>query len=766
MAIKGSTSFGASVKVDGEKEFKQALESINAGLKVNGSELQKLTAQYASSGSSVEALTKKQEALESKIAGQQEKVETLRKALSAAATDYGESDKRTMAWQVSLNKAEAELFKLNDELSNNQKALEESKATTDGLKYSNDQLTKSVADQQAKIADLKKGLAENAAQYGENDQRTLYFKDALDKAQTELDGMNKDLAYNEKALKSAEAKTDSLGDAVRGLADAVGLDIPPALDGMVTKLEGVNKSAAILIGTLGGVVYALGKVTLSAADSADEIAELAGKTGMSTETIQELNYAADFLETSTETIGSSMAKMTRNMDSARSGTGDAAEAFKALHIRIKDGNGKLKDSETVFYQVIDALGRVRNETEKDALSMAIFGKSAMDLNNLILAGSDGVKEYAKQAHEVGAVMDDETIAKMNELKDATDKMNKQWDAVKLQFAQVLLPIMTDLAEAINGISTDTLKNGIIIAGIILTIGLVVSAILPLINTIMLLSTTATMAGTTIGAAFTAAMAPIAPLLVLIAAVAAAAFIIITHWKDIKKFFSDLFKDVQSSFKDFVNWIESGFNTDFTKAFGGVFGDALNGLAANAKNVWDSIKSIFGGGVDFIAGTLTGDWQRALNGLVSIFKGIAQAIATVALAPVNLVISMVNGVFSIVNKLTQLLNKIKIDLPDFLGGGSFGINIPEISKIPYLNVPKYARGTNYHQGGRAIVGEEGPEIVDLPRGSRVYPNGTYPTGGDTYIIENVTLEARTIQELNDIYRVFKNQRRWEVQGVTQ
>lgn len=759
-----STTFGTTVKVDGEKEFKQALENINNGLRVNSSELQKLTAQYASSGSSVEALTKKQEALESKIAGQQEKVETLRKALSAAATDYGESDKRTMAWQVSLNKAEAELFKLNNELSNNQKALEESKTTTDGLKYSNEQLTKSVADQQAKIADLKKGLAENAAQYGENDQRTLYFKEALNKAQTELDGMNKDLSNNEKALKSAEAKTDSLGDAVRGLADAVGLDIPPALDGMVTKLEGVNKSAAILVGTLGGVVYALGKVTLSAADSADEIAELAGKTGMSTETIQELNYAADFLETSTETIGSSMAKMTRNMDSARSGTGDAAEAFKALHIRIKDGNGKLKDSETVFYQVIDALGRVRNETEKDALSMAIFGKSAMDLNNLILAGSDGVKEYAKQAHEVGAVMDDETIAKMNELKDATDKMNKQWDAVKLQFAQVLLPIMTDLAEAINGISTGTLKNGIVIAGVIVTIGLVVSAILPLINTIMLLSTTATLAGTTIGAAFTAAMAPIAPLLLLITAVAVAAVLIYTHWKDIEKFFSDLWKGVQSSFKDFVNWIESGFNTDFTKAFGGVFGDALNGLAANAKNVWDSIKSIFGGGVDFIAGTLTGDWQRALNGLVSIFKGIAQAIATIALAPVNLVISMVNGVFSIINKLTQLLNKIKIDLPDFLGGGSFGINIPEISKIPYLNVPKYARGTNYHQGGRAIVGEEGPEIVDLPRGSRVYPNGIYPqSGGDTYYI---TIPAKDIQEFNDIVRIAKNQRRWGVQGVTQ
>ena len=85
---------------------------------------------------------------------------------------------------------------------------------------------------------------------------------------------------------------------------------------------------------------------------------------------------------------------------------------------------------------------------------------------------------------------------------------------------------------------------------------------------------------------------------------------------------------------------------------------------------------------------------------------------------------------------------------------------------YSRIGSNAKGTSNWRGGLTWVGEEGPEIVDLPRGSRVYPNGTYPAGGDTYIIENVTLEARTIQELNDIYRVFKNQRRWGVQGVKQ
>lgn len=630
-----SNTFGASVKVDGEKEFKQALENINNGLRVNSSELQKLTAQYASSGSSVEALTRKQEALESKIAGQQEKVETLRKALSAAATDYGESDKRTMAWQVSLNKAEAELFKLNDELSNNQKALEESKTTIDGMKYSNDQLTKSIADQQTKISELKKGLAENAAQYGENDQRTLYFKDALDKAQTELDGMNKDLASNEKALKSTEEKTGSLGDAIRGMADAAGLDIPPALNGMITKLDGVSKSGATLTGVLVGITTALYKTTMKTTESAGKIDELSHKTGMSVEKIQELNYAAEFLEVSAEDIGSSIAKMTKNMDAARSGTGDAAEAFKSLHIRIKDGNGQLKDSETIFYQVIDALGNVRNETEKDALSMAIFGKSAMSLNNLILEGSDNIKGYAKEAQNMGYVMDKDTIDKFNQLDDAMVRWNRVTETTSNSMATALLPILTTVFEAFGKIPVPVLQTTAVLAGTIATIVLTVKTIKELTST----------------------------------------------------------------------------------------GSAITGFFKLADGSMDMTK----------------------------IKILAVVSALVALAAIIAIIMGKSG------EIQRTFSSI---------GDSVGKINGQVNNVStrdaYSRIGSNAKGTSNWRGGLTWVGEEGPEIVDLPRGSRVYPNGVYPqSGGDTYYI---TIPAKDIQEFNDIVRIAKNQRRWGVQGV--
>ena len=69
------------------------------------------------------------------------------------------------------------------------------------------------------------------------------------------------------------------------------------------------------------------------------------------------------------------------------------------------------------------------------------------------------------------------------------------------------------------------------------------------------------------------------------------------------------------------------------------------------------------------------------------------------------------------------------------------------------VPAYATGTSNHPGGMALVGEDGPELVDLPSGSKVYPTGTGPSGGDTFIL-NVDMDdvgdvARLVQTVKQL-----------------
>lgn len=111
-----ATNIGARVELAGEREFRQALSQINTGLRTTASELALVSAKYSENANSVSALTAKNEVLQAKLGQQTEKVNILRKALENAKAQYGETDTRTLKWQESLNKAEAELIQVEKEL--------------------------------------------------------------------------------------------------------------------------------------------------------------------------------------------------------------------------------------------------------------------------------------------------------------------------------------------------------------------------------------------------------------------------------------------------------------------------------------------------------------------------------------------------------------------------------------------------------------------------------------------------------------------------
>ena len=117
-------NFGLKIGLEGEKEFKSALAEINNSFKVLGSEMKLVESQFDKNDNSVQALTARNEVLEKSIDAQKSKIETLKNALNNASTSFGETDKRTQAWQIKLNEAEAELNKMERELQNNNKQLD------------------------------------------------------------------------------------------------------------------------------------------------------------------------------------------------------------------------------------------------------------------------------------------------------------------------------------------------------------------------------------------------------------------------------------------------------------------------------------------------------------------------------------------------------------------------------------------------------------------------------------------------------------------
>lgn len=327
-----------------------------------------------------------------------------------------------------------------------------------------------------KVEVLQQAYENSAKREGEASKVTMQWKASLISAQTEV-------AKQENLLKSLNDQQEqtgktmtSLADVVNGLANALGITLPPGVQAAVDKLGQFSASGAAAVTVVGGLVGALAKSTMDMSKTADDLLTLSTQTSLTTDQLQEFEYASELVDVSTDTLRGSLVKLTNNMQTAATGTGSAAEAFKKLHVKVSDSSGKLKDNYEVFLKTIDALGKVKNETERDALAMDIFGRSATDLNPLIEAGSGRLKELAEQAHEVGYVVDNETLQSFGELDDAMQKLDKQGDAVKRSFAEALLPIITAFAEALNAIPTPVLTAVISITSIATVVLLVVKAI--------------------------------------------------------------------------------------------------------------------------------------------------------------------------------------------------------------------------------------------------------------------------------------------------
>lgn len=213
--------------------------------------------------------------------------------------------------------------------------------------------------------------------------------------------------------------------------------------------EALKKGLAVLGGAAVVAGGAIAKNAVDAAYAADDLNTLSKQTGISTEELQKFKYASDLIDVSLDTFTGSLTKLIRNMNSASKGTGTAGDAFNALGISITNADGSLRNNQEVFYEAIDALADIENYTERDALAMEIFGRSAQDLNPLILGGSDALKELGQQAQDAGLILSQDALDGLNELSDALDTAKATFSS----FGNVLgTAFASDIAKGISAVN--------------------------------------------------------------------------------------------------------------------------------------------------------------------------------------------------------------------------------------------------------------------------------------------------------------------------
>ena len=190
---------------------------------------------------------------------------------------------------------------------------------------------------------------------------------------------------------------------------------------------------AIVIATVTKLAQSLVRVTQQSLQFADQTGELANKYGVATEAIGEMQYVATQTGTTIErlTTGMSMLYMRAKSD---------GEAFKELGVSVKDANGNFKAMDALFYETIGALNTLEDDGAKSAYMLDLFGRSAMEMGEILRKDTDEINAMRKEAHELGIVISQDTA-------DFSGSWFDKLDQLKLQGQSALASMVAGTPDA-------------------------------------------------------------------------------------------------------------------------------------------------------------------------------------------------------------------------------------------------------------------------------------------------------------------------------
>ena len=325
-----------------------------------------------------------------------------------------------------------------------------------GLESRIKSLSSQMEIQTQKVAATRAEYERIKAEKGENSRAAQDLEIKLNKETETLGKMENELRTTEGSLEEMRGSSDDASNSVEDLGTQTE-ETGSKMESFKSILSGlgaaVKTSVAVIAGLAASVVAvgtAITALVFSSADAAAQLVDLSAKTGISTTQLQELSYIGDQVGTSLDTITGAQTRLIRSMASAKDGSKTQVEAFKSLGISVADASGNLRNQQDVFKETIDALGRIQNPAERDALAMELFGKSAQELNPLIKAGSAEMARLANQAHQVGAVMDEETVAGLEAFDDTLASLQAGLKGTLGTLAGAFLPGFQAVFDQLGG----------------------------------------------------------------------------------------------------------------------------------------------------------------------------------------------------------------------------------------------------------------------------------------------------------------------------
>lgn len=492
--------------------------------------------------------------------------------------------------------------------------------------------TKQIGEQYNRI------LEETVAKYGENSAEADKVRAAIAKNEAEQIKLEKQLEETTKQLQIQSSQWTKVGNTCKEVGEKMG-KVGEKMVSVGTKIAAVGTA---VVGAISGLAIAAGK-------SADELNTLAKQTGFSTSELQKMKYAADRVDVSTESIIGAVKKMKKNMASESAAT---IELWERLGVAVHDSSGEYRKATDVFYEALEGLSKIKNETERDIVAQQLFGKSADELAGIVDDGGAALKAYGDEMERLGLVTDQKALDSANQLNDVIDGTKAKFLALKdvlgAKLAEAIAPHLDNITNAIDRfikkvleINPDQLlaigKIGLTIAGIGTSMTLIGKA-LGVLKTILTafgelsIAIGAAKAGTgALAGVFTALTGPVG---IIIGAISGLIAIFAVLYKTDNEFAESVKKtwaSIRDSLSGVCNSIKQTLQPFFAtiKQWWSDHGQTVLGIVTKTfegiLTAIDVALKLISGAIQLILAVIKGDWSGAFDAIKNTTAGVFDSI---------------------------------------------------------------------------------------------------------------------------------------------
>ena len=593
------------------------------------------------------------------------------------------------------------------------------------------------------------------------------------------------------ALKSqgAQAEIDKIDQKGKGLAGTLNKaeQATGKIGGTMTKWV-----TGPILAVAGGVTALITKT----AKYGDEIQKMALRTGFSTEALSEYKHAAELSGSSLETVEKGVKRMQAVLLDAEQGLSTATDSLAALGLSYEELAGLSPEEQ--FDKIAMAIAGVEDPSRRAALAQEVFGRAGTELLPMLSDGAEGLAKMKQEAHDLGLVIDQEAADAAAQFNDDLDRLKKGFGGVFQELGQKLLPIIVDkLLPALKEKVIPAVQNfgewiGKVIdwfdnldpawqkiiggaIGLAAAIGpllIAVSKFIGIIKTIIGLKQAWAVVQGILNAVMSAN--PIALIIIGIMALIAAVILCIKYWDEIVEFLGkcwdwiketavSVWESIVEFFLETWEWIKDLFNKALQAIIDafieyhpiGIIISHWTEIKEFFVNIWNTIVDYITGRVNAIKDKLSAAWEFISSVASDAWGAFSETILGTWEGIVDGIKGFVNKIIDAVNGMIEGMNKLKFNIPDWdifgkLAGKKFGLNIPLI--------PRLAEGGLITRAGAVLVGERGPEVLDLPEGATVTPlSGTQ--GGrheETNFNGPISLnvDIRKLKDVDDLIDLFK------------